>query len=174
MMPVSLDSPLLILPSVCPTVLWILYSWFSLQFALPFSGFSTLDSPFSLPYRSLDYLLLILPSVCPTVLWILHSWFSLQFALPFSGFSTLDFPFSLPYRSLDSLLLIFPSVCPTVLWIFHSWFSLQFALPFSFKEEFEDTKGVIRMNITKSVKKIVVYSTLTLLCHLSTYNVLRV
>ena len=124
MLPLSLDCPFLIAPTVsshvylCCHCLWIVHSWLPLQFPLTFiyvaivSGLSILDCPYSFLSRlfmlplSLDCPFLIAPTVfshvylCCHCLLIVHSWLPLQFPLTFiyvaivSGLSILDCPYS--------------------------------------------------------------------------------
>ena len=124
MLPLSLDCPFLIAPTVsshvylCCHCLLIVHSWLPLQFPLTFiyvaivSGLSILDCLYSFLSRlfmlplSLDCPFLIASTVsshvylCCHCLWVVHSWLPLQFPLTFiyvaivSGLSILDCPYS--------------------------------------------------------------------------------
>ena len=146
MFPLSLDCPFLIASTVfshiylCCHCLWIVHSWFPLQFPLTViyaaivSGFSILDCLYSFLSRlfmlplSLDCAFLIAPTVSSHdylychCLWIVHSWLPLQFSLTFiyvsivSRLTILDCPYSFLWRlfmlplSLDCPFLIAPTV----------------------------------------------------------------
>ena len=128
MLPLSLDCPFLIAPTVsshdylCCHCLWIFHSWLPLQFYLAFiyvaivSGLSILDFLYSflsclfmLPL-SLDCPFLIASTVfshvylCCHCLLIVHSWLPLQFSLTFiyvsivSRLTILDCPYSFLWR----------------------------------------------------------------------------
>jgi hypothetical protein len=150
MLPLSLDCPFLIAPTVsshvylCCHYLWIVHSWLPLQFPLTFiyvaivSGLSILDCPYSFLSR---LFMLPLSLDCPILI-------TLQFPLTFiyvvnvSGLSILDCPYSFLSRlfmlplSLDCPFLIAPTVsshvylCCHCLLIVHSWLPLQFYLAF--------------------------------------------
>jgi hypothetical protein len=139
MLPVSLDCPFLIAPSVSSAqcclclCLLIVHSWVPFLCLVPnvacVSGLSILIAPS------------VSSAQCCPCLWIFHSWVPLLCLVPNvacdSGLSILDCPFCvwcpMLHMSLDCLFLIVPFVSSAqywlCLWTFHSWLALLCLVP---------------------------------------------